>query len=86
MITTSDFVNILGTKVGEQLNARFDLFQLLSPDTKKLKRLIFEFEQLHIEGSQGEAILEFLQWPKDITVDARTYLSSSILSNIDQRF
>jgi len=26
MITTSDFMNILGTQVGEHVNARFDLF------------------------------------------------------------
>lgn len=48
IVTTSDVMNLLNAEVGDKLVAEYDMFQLLSSDFIKMKRLIFEFDQMNI--------------------------------------
>jgi len=43
MITSSDVMRILDLVEGQEVEAHYDLFQLLSNDFTKLKRLVFQF-------------------------------------------
>lgn len=45
LATTFDVMNILGLQDGQQIEAHYDLFQLLSNDFVKLKRLVFQFQK-----------------------------------------
>jgi len=45
MITSGDVMRILDLKEGQTVEAHYDLFQLLSKDFIKLKRLVFQFNE-----------------------------------------
>jgi hypothetical protein len=46
MITTKDIANVLGSKEGDTISAEFDLFQVISGDFAKLKRILYNFNTL----------------------------------------
>lgn len=56
------------------MQVSFDLFQVISKDFNKLKRLAYDYESMGQSGGQGEAILEFLKLPRGATVRIREYI------------
>lgn len=79
-------MEILGLQEGDTVEARYDLFQLLSVDFIKLKRLVFEFDTLNITSDQGDAILDFLKIPTDFTFRIDRFYSQSDLMNLRRKF
>jgi hypothetical protein len=59
------------------------LFQLLSKDFLKLKRLVFNFKQSD-ELKQGEKILEFLQLPIELTLKLSDFMRMADLYRLQR--
>lgn len=52
---------------------------MLSPDFKKLKRIMYEYDEESAAVPQGEAILDFLNMPRQVQVRSEDYISNSDL-------
>lgn len=64
-------LNLLGASVGDEITIDYDMFQLLSKDFLKLKRLVFEYNTMNVTStiSHGEAVLSFLDMPIDAEIN-----------------
>jgi hypothetical protein len=82
LITTNDIAAVLGLKQGDQIQVDFDLFQIISSDFNKLKRLIYEYdeEKRSIEP-QGQAILKFLKISTDLMIRPSDFIQTSMFES-----
>ena len=58
---------------------------MLSPDFKKLKRIMYEYDAENASVSQGEAILDFLKMPRQVQIRSEDYISDSDLQKFKHR-
>jgi len=72
----------LSVEVGGYISTDFDLIQVLSPDFKKLKRIMYEYDEESAPIPQGEAILDFLNMPQQVQVRSEDYISDYDLSQL----
>jgi len=86
MITTADVMNLLNITEGDSIEVDIDLFQLASRDFVKFKRLAFDYDNLNITTPQGEAILDFLQLPRDVSFKLDAFLSKDMLHRLSNLF
>jgi len=79
-------MNLLNITEGDSVEVDIDLFQLASRDFVKFKRLAFDYHNLNITTPQGEAILDFMQLPRDVSFKLDAILSKTMLQRLATLF
>jgi hypothetical protein len=78
-------LDILELKVGDKVELQLDLFGIAGFDLSKLKRILFDYDTLGLEVSQGAYLLEYFEIDPELEFDPTDYFDDKFLHESIQK-
>ena len=78
-------LDILDLKVGDKIELQLDLFAIAGFDLSRLKRILFDYDSLGLEVSQGAYLLDYFEVNPDLEFDPTDYFDDKFLHESIQK-
>jgi hypothetical protein len=72
-------LDILDLKVGDDIELQLDLFAIAGFDLSRLKRILFDYDSLGLEVSQGAYLLDYFEVDQELEFDPTDYFDDKFL-------